>query len=214
MKPIAGGPELSRRYTGPASSGDIQRLKDRTTEDFVVKIPPGGFYVTTEDNEVLTTVLGSCVSACIRDPYANVGGMNHFLLPDGDGAKTPLSSVTRFGNFAMETVINEILARGGQRNRLEIKIFGGSNMFESSTIAIGDENVEFVENYLRNEGIAIAAKHVGGKQARRLHYWPLLGKARMLLLGPQIERTLVQDEQTYRKLLASKPVDGGVDLFD
>jgi chemotaxis protein CheD len=212
MKPVPGPSELSRRYTGSASSGDIQRLKDRITQEEIVKIPPGGFYVTTDDNEVLTTILGSCVSACIRDPYANVGGMNHFLLPDGP--KTELSNVTRFGNFAMETVINEILARGGLRSRLEIKIFGGSNMFENSSIPIGDENVEFVENYLRNEGITITAKHVGGQQARRLHYWPLLGRARMLLLGPQIERTLVADEQTYRKLLASKPVDGGIDLFD
>jgi len=213
MKTGTGHSDLSRRYTGSASSGDVQRIRDRAAEQDIVKIPAGGFYVTTEDNEVLTTVLGSCVSACIRDPQVNVGGMNHFLLPEGDRTDTLLSNVTRFGNYAMETVINEILARGGLRGRLEVKIFGGANMFESS-MAIGDENVEFVENYLRNEGLTIAAKHVGGQQARRLHYWPLSGKARMLLLGPQVGNTLVQDEQAYRKALSNKPVDGGIDLFD
>lgn len=212
MSSAAGPSELSRRYTGPASSGDIQRLKDGTTQEDIIKIPPGGFYVTTDDNEVLTTVLGSCVSACIRDPFANVGGMNHFLLPEGERNQAPLSNVTRFGNYAMETLINEILSRGGVRNRLEIKIFGGGEMFESS-MAIGGHNVEFVENYLRNEGIPIAAKHVGGQQARRLQYWPLSGKARMLLLNPPAERALVQDEHSYRKSLQKKPVDGGVDLF-
>jgi chemotaxis protein CheD len=213
VKIIANPSELSRRYTGSVSGGDIQRLKDRHTQEDIIKIPPGGFYVTTEDNEVLTTILGSCVSACIRDPQTNVGGMNHFLLPEGDRTDALLSSVTRFGNYAMETVINEILARGGVRSRLEIKIFGGANMFESS-MAIGDENVQFVETYLRNEGLAVTAKHVGGQQARRLHYWPLSGRARMLLLGQRMGSALVQDEQTYRRTLSSQPVDGGVDLFD
>lgn len=213
MNATSGPSELSRRYTGPASSGDIQRLKDHATQEDIIKIPPGGFYVTTDDNEVLTTVLGSCVSACIRDPFSNVGGMNHFLLPEGEKDQALLSDVTRYGNYAMETLINEILARGGVRGRLEIKIFGGGEMFESS-FAIGGNNVEFVENYLKNEGMPIAAMDVGGQQARRLHYWPLSGKARMLLLNPQVVRAEVQAQHSYRKTLQKMPVDGGVDLFD
>jgi len=206
MITIAERSKLSRRYAGPAFGGNIRQLKDQITQEDVIMIPSGGFYVTTDDNEVLTTVLGSCVAACMRDPYANVGGMNHFLRPNGQKSPASSSRVTKFGNYAMETLINEILSRGGRRSRLEIKIFGGGNMFEGS-MPIGEYNVGFVEGYLRKEGMAIAAKHVGGQQARCLRYWPMTGKARMLLLSRQIENELVQDEQSHSAPPPQMPVN-------
>ena len=116
-----------------------------------VKIGPGDYYVTAAANEFLVTILGSCVAVCMRDPVLGVGGMNHFLLAESaSGEWGGMSAATRYGNHAMETLINDIIALGGVRSRFEVKVFGGGQVIDSS-MPIGQNNVEFAERYLSNE---------------------------------------------------------------
>lgn len=176
----------------------------------LAKILPGELYVT-EPPELITTLLGSCVAACIRDPTFGVGGMNHFMLPDSD----PLEGADRqgrYGAYAMEQLINEVIKAGGRRERLEVKIFGGGRV-GTSRARIGEENVAFVERYLAREGFKVSARHVGGSLARKLIYDPGSGRARVMVLPP-LELGRVWDrERAYQKELNAVDVSGGIELF-
>lgn len=148
-----------------------------------IHIIQGEYQVVTDDKVVLTTVLGSCVAACLRDPEAKVGGMNHFLLPGGQAAK-PLES-ERYGAYLMELLINGLLKHGARRDRIEAKIFGGARMVEGLS-DIGAENGVFAREFLKNEGIRIVAQNLGGRYGRRLEYHPVSGRARQILLSAQV----------------------------
>jgi len=144
------------------------------------KVGPGECYVTAEPEEAITTVLGSCVAACMRDSVTTVGGMNHFMLPaseKGDWGGVPGS--LRFGNFAMKRLIDDILKRGGRRERLEVKLFGGGDVLGSGA-SVGDQNADFAEAFLGAEGIRILAQHMRGHKARRVEYFPFSGRAMMI----------------------------------
>jgi chemotaxis protein CheD len=181
-------------------------------QEMRIRINPGGHYVTS-GNELLVTVLGSCVAACIRDPVAGVGGMNHFMLPESDSGIWGIASASmRFGNFAMEQLINDILSHGGRRNNLEIKVFGGATII-ANMAQIGLRNADFVESYLRQEGLPIAARSLRGLHARRVHYQPLTGRVRMLEM-PRAELIIAKIERTYGQSLEAAPTDGSVELFD
>ena len=121
-----------------------------------VKIFSGDWHVSTKANEVLITILGSCVSACIRDPIAGIGGMNHFLLPGDESVVAQVSDAARYGVFAMESLINGILKAGGRKDRLEFKVFGGGNVINNSQ-KIGSKNAAFIRNFLKNEVTCRAA---------------------------------------------------------
>lgn len=178
-----------------------------------IKIGPGEHYVTRKPDELIITVLGSCISACIRDPKAQVGGMNHFMLPESsNGAWGEVSANMRYGNYAMERLVNDILRQGGQRRRLEIKVFGGAAMLATGG-AIGVQNAEFVEAYLRSENMPIAARHLRGKLARRVEYAPLTGKVMMLELGAT-EPAVAQSESKFLSSMRSEPESGTIELFD
>ena len=193
---------------------DVRRQRDRETGLTQVTIAPGEYYVTAAIDEALVTILGSCVAVCMRDPVIGVGGMNHFLLAESaSGDWGGVSAVTRYGNHAMETLINDIIALGGVRSRFEVKVFGGGHVIDSS-MAIGQKNVEFAERYLENEGMPIAAKHVGGFHPRRIHYFPRTGKVQMLQLRRGTDEAVFKAEMEFKRRIAIKPVDGGVDLFD
>ena len=93
---------------------------DRTFDCDAAKILPGEFYFTGKDM-LIVTVLGSCVSACIRDRVSGVGGMNHFMLPDGGAdSENPVSASMRYGTYAMEVLINELLKAGAKRENMEV----------------------------------------------------------------------------------------------
>ena len=133
------------------------RYFDRQFEVEAVKVQPGEYYVTAS-NVVLVTVLGSCVSACIRDREKGVGGMNHFMLADG-GEKEMLSASARYGTYAMEILINHLMKMGARRSALEAKVFGGGRVMASLTSSqVGERNAEFVVDFLQTEGIPIAAR--------------------------------------------------------
>lgn len=180
----------------------------------VVKVAPGEHYVTAARDEMIVTVLGSCVAACIRDPVAHVGGLNHFMLPAStNGSWGGVNESLRYGNFAMERLINDILVRGGHRRRLEIKVFGGANVLNVST-AIGRQNAEFVEAYLEAEGLPIAASHLYGLNPRRIHYYPFTGEVQMLELRRQADMEVVEIEGRYGEALKQDPISGSIELFD
>lgn len=178
-----------------------------------VKVFPGEHYVTSSPREMIVTVLGSCVAACIRDPHAGVGGMNHFMLPEGRNDMWGHASASmRYGNVAMERLVNDILARGGARERLEVKLFGGANVM-GGTSNIGHRNADFVESYLETEGIPIAAKHMRSSLPRRVHYFPATGRALVLELRCYRSEALLRTEVLYKSKLQSDPVAGSAELF-
>jgi chemotaxis protein CheD len=179
----------------------------------VVKIGPGELQVTGRPTEVIATVLGSCVSACIRDPLIGFGGMNHFMLPHSDdGRWSGASAAMRFGNFAMERLINEILKHGGQRRRLEAKLFGGAAI-ASDPFGIGHRNADFAERYFGIEGIAVLAQDLRGCHARRLIYSPACGRAfvQHIEMSP---RAVLEREAAYARRLPQESVGGSIELFD
>lgn len=198
----------------PALRGfeNINRYWDRTRQGFAAKILPGQYYVTTHD-EYIVTVLGSCVSACIRDPLFGVGGMNHFMLPSGTGAGEGWPGVaTRYGNYAMEHLINAILKHGGRREHLEIKVFGGGRILAQMT-DIGRRNIEFIREYIHVEGLRIAAENLGDIHPRKVVYSPLTGKAQQKKLRSLHNGTVVEREKAYLHALDREPVAGEVELF-
>ena len=178
-----------------------------------IKIGPGEHYVTRKENEVILTVLGSCVAACIRDPVAAVGGMNHFMLPESSSGRWGgVSANMRYGNFAMEQLVNDILRHGGQRGRLEVKVFGGARMIANGG-AVGPQNADFVEAYLKAEHMKIAAHHLRGMHARRIEYDPLDGRVRLLELS--MEHAHVSDaERKFLDVIRAPRETSSVELFD
>jgi chemotaxis protein CheD len=178
----------------------------------ILKLGPGDHAVSAAPEVLLLTVLGSCVAACIRDPVAGVGGMNHFMLPESpDGRWGRASFSLRFGNFAMEQLINDILHQGGRRERMEVKVFGGARI-GPDTSAIGLRNADYVETYLKAEGLTVLARDLRGTRARRLAYLPVSGRAFVVALS-DYEDSVTTAEQGFRQALRQAPPSGAVELF-
>jgi chemotaxis protein CheD len=191
-----------------------RRFYDAASATWMVKVFPGEFFVSSKVDEVLVTVLGSCVSACIRDPRRGIGGMNHFMLPHSHAGNWAgdLQS-TRFGNFAMEKLINELMKAGCSRDSLEIKVFGGGNVTDS-TNAIGTENSDFIGRYLEAEGLRCVAHDLGGQLPRRIHYYPATGKVVRRLLGTGESFAIAREETEYVSRLSSRTMAGEIQLFN
>jgi chemotaxis protein CheD len=145
-----------------------------------VNIVQGEYSVSADPNVVFTTILGSCVAACIRDPSAGVGGLNHFLLPGNEnGAKG--ADVERYGVHLMELLVNGLMKMGARRDRLEAKLFGGAKMMERLS-DVGKLNASFAERFLQHEGIRMVGGSLGGEQGRRIQFWPVSGRARQFMM--------------------------------
>jgi chemotaxis protein CheD len=186
-----------------------RRYFDSNLNATIVNVHAGDCFVTMQEDEIAATVLGSCISACIRDPIAKVGGMNHFLLP----GKTDAADTMRFGAFAMEQLINEILKRGGRRERLEIKLFGGGNVIKSSAL-IGTKNIEFVHQYLADEELRILSEDVGDVWPRKVRYQPVTGRAWVLKLRRDEDYKNVEREESAYTSRVSAKKSGDVELFE
>lgn len=202
--------------TPPACSADgiatsKRRFYDVANAVWLVKVFPGEFYVSNKKDEVLVTVLGSCVSACIRDCRGGFGGMNHFLLPEGE-SRDGQGDSARYGNFAMEKLINELIKQGCPRERMEAKVFGGASVIESS-IAVGSRNTEFVLRFLQEEGIACVAHDLGGLHPRRIQYEPTTGRVVRRLLQTGESALIAREEKNYAGRLSSVPTAGDIELF-
>lgn len=195
----------------------INRYWDRRHDAFVAKILPGEFYVSRQQ-EYIATTLGSCVSACIWDERGRIGGMNHFMLPLTEQAIDEVtwgnvpSDATRYGNYAMEHLINEVLKHGGQRRNLRAKVFGGGKVLKQNS-NVGDRNVEFVLQYLELEKIPILAHDLGDDYPRKIMFDPCSGRARMKKLLSIHNDTILVRENVYKKALDKKPVEGDIELF-
>lgn len=179
-------------------------------KNVAVKVLPGEYFVHDEDILIMTT-LGSCIAACLWDRERRIGGMNHFMLPDGGGA----ADSGRYGSFAMELLINEMLKRGASRTTMEAKIFGGGAVVSGiNSINVGERNTLFVMDYLKTERIPIVSKDVMDVFPRKVVLLPASGKAmvkRMALSNP--EALLAQDRAAAQKPVPVASGAGTVDLF-
>ena len=187
---------------------------DRTFDCDAAKILPGEFFCTFKDM-LIVTVLGSCVAACIRDRVSGIGGMNHFMLPDGgDGSNPLISASARYGTYAMEVLINELLKNGARRENLEAKVFGGGNVLRGLTaLNVGERNAAFVRAYLKAEGIRVLAEDLNDIFPRKVYFFPRSGRVLVKKLRELNNNTLVNREQDYASRLAGKEIGGEVDLF-
>lgn len=203
----------NRDWPTPLNGFDhVYRFWDTWNDKCSSKIMPGEYYVGNKD-EIISTVLGSCVSACIRDPAAGVGGMNHFMLPGGaDGAQNMSGSAAKFGVFAMEYLINSILKHGGRKANFEIKLFGGANVLATG-MDVGNNNIDFIHDYIKMEGLSVVSEDLGGIHPRKVNYFPVTGKVMIKNLRPVQEKMVVEREQSYVATVKTKPSAGEIELF-
>ncbi|HEY4541075.1 MAG TPA: chemoreceptor glutamine deamidase CheD, partial [Noviherbaspirillum sp.] len=160
------------------------------------------------------TVLGSCVSACIRDRVSGIGGMNHFMLPDSGDSDSPVSASMRYGTYAMEVLINDVLKAGARRENLEAKVFGGGNVLRGFVaINVGERNAQFVRNYLRAENIRVMAEDLNDIYPRKVYFFPRTGRVLVKKLRQLNNNTLANREQDYAQRLQTGPVAGDIELF-
>lgn len=199
----------------------INRYWDKRQGVYAAKILPGQFYVSNT-GEMVVTVLGSCISACIRDPINKVGGMNHFMLPiQRENMKAAafsagsISDAARYGNWAMEYLINEILKNGGKKENLEIKVFGGGKVISHmNQIDVGKQNIDFVKHYLIQEGLKVAASDVGGPNPRKVLYFTDTGSAKVRKLRSVSNDTVFEREVSYSENINKQAPAGSIELFD
>jgi len=181
---------------------------DRTFDCDAAKILPGEYYY------MIVTVLGSCVSACIRDRISGLGGMNHFMLPDGGDSNSPVSASMRYGTYAMEVLINDLLKAGARRENMEAKVFGGGAVLRGFTaINVGERNASFVMNYLKTEKMRVVAEDLNDVYPRKVYFFPRTGKVLVKKLMQTHNDTLARRELDYASRLKVEPVGGEIDLF-
>ncbi|WP_416884803.1 chemoreceptor glutamine deamidase CheD [Marinospirillum sp.] len=192
----------------------LSHYYDRHFETQAVKVLPGEYYAT-QGEEMVVTVLGSCVAVCLRDRSSGIGGLNHFLLPEDRSADaSPLTESARYGVYAMELLVNHLLKLGAQRKRLEAKVFGGGRVIKDFSFAnVGERNVRFVMQHLRDEGIPVAAHDVLNTYPRKVHFFPRTGRVMLKKINSLHNNTLIERESRYLKQVEYKPEVGEVDLF-
>ena len=205
----AAGSRLERLKGAPRKPGEASFFfYDAHFKNDAVKILPGEYFVHDEDMLIMTT-LGSCIAACLWDRNAKVGGMNHFMLPDGAGDSG------RYGSYAMELLINEMMKRGASRMSMEAKVFGGGQVISGmNTMNVGERNTSFVIDYLKTERIPIVSKDVLDIYPRKVCFLPGSGKAMVKRLAPAHPEVLVQqDRVAAQKAVPAATGGGSVDLF-
>ena len=179
-----------------------------------VKILPGEYFATRK-NTIIVTVLGSCVSACLRDPVAKVSGMNHFLLPsDTNPGVQTITDSARYGNFAMEKLINEMLKLGASKARLEAKVFGGGNVLKGLTVNnIGERNAEFVLDYLAIENIPLLNADLLDQYPRKVYFFPVTGQVKVRKIKSLNNTTILDRESMYRSKVSELLNSSDAELF-
>jgi chemotaxis protein CheD len=178
----------------------VAALARRPAAATKLHVVQGDHCVSADPDASMSTILGSCVAACLYDPVRKVGGMNHFLLADGDGEEA-----MRYGAYAMEVLINDLLKMGASRDRLEAKLFGGARMMERLS-DIGAGNAEFARRFLAAEGIPVVSESLGGRRARRVEFWPVGGRARQREVDQQIDPVV-------ERAVKRPPADDEIELF-
>ena len=191
----------------------VKRYWDSGRNSVVAKVLPGEFYVS-KNNEFIATVLGSCIAACIYDDVLGIGGMNHFMLPTQKD--TELENAhglnCRYGNWAMEYLINEVLKNGASRKNLKIKLFGGGKIINNMT-NIGLGNISFATAYVKEEGLNLVAHDMGGPWPRKIFFHPHTGKVYMKKLKKLHNDTIVKREVRYLKNIKQQETVTDIELF-
>lgn len=187
---------------------------DPTFKIDAVKILPGEYYSTSRE-VVIVTVLGSCVSACIRDPVLGLGGMNHFMLPhERNDGPAPVSSAARYGTYAMEVLINNLVKAGARRERFEVKLFGGGQVIKGFTVTnVGERNAHFALDYMKTEGLNVVAQDLLDNCPRKVYFFPRTGRVLVKKLRRLNNNTIAQRERDYEARLAHSSIGGDVELF-
>lgn len=208
--------------TGCPIGAGARRFYHPGKQMMMVKIQPGEVYVTTE-RELISTGLGSCISACVWDPFIELGGMNHFMLPFGDADNIEgwdptqwRSNAARYGNYAMELLINTLIQQGAVKSRLRVKLFGGGMVMGTGKQAnVGEKNIDFIRNYVKNEGLNLAGEDLGSEFPRKVVFDPITGKAWVKKLrGYRAE--VEAEEISYKRRLvneAKRDDDDSAELF-
>ncbi|MDU0339870.1 chemoreceptor glutamine deamidase CheD [Bosea rubneri] len=190
-----------------------RRYFDPRFDATIITVAPGEHEITSAKDEIVATVLGSCISVCMRDPHIGVGGLNHFLLPKNNGG-SDTSAGERYGDTAMEVLINGLMKRGARRNQLEAKVFGGARVLSGATmLAIGEGNITFVNEFLAREGIPVVSRDVGGTRSRRIHYQPTTGRAWVQHVQQAARDPEREQELAYLNRLKTQPVAGEVEIW-
>ncbi len=173
-----------------------------------VKVLPGEYFVSTED-VLIMTVLGSCIAACVWDGKARVGGMNHFMLPEGEDGSG------RYGSYAMELLLNEMIKMGARRETMQAKVFGGGAVMAGfTTMNVGERNTKFVLDYLATERIPVVSQDVLDIHPRKVCFFPVTGKALVKRLAHAHPEALAVEERKGNAATVAKSTAGGsVDLF-
>ena len=200
---------LDRLKATPRKPGEASFFYwDAHFRNEAVKVLPGEYFVFDEDI-LITTTLGSCIAACLWDRERRIGGMNHFMLPEGS------SDSGRYGSYAMELLINELMKRGASRMTLEAKVFGGGAVIGGmSTINVGERNTQFVIDYLQTERIPIVSRDVLEIYPRKVCFLPASGKAMVKRLAPTpADAFVAQDRAAAQQALPTATGGGSVDLF-
>lgn len=195
----------------PRSPGEASFFySDHHFQYDAVKVLPGEYFVSGDDL-IIMTVLGSCISACIWDPKIRAGGMNHFMLPDGDSS----DGFGRYGSYAMELLINEMLKKGARRETMQAKVFGGAQVMAGFTsMNVGERNTKFVLDYLATERIPVVSQDVLDIHPRKVCFFPVSGKALVKRLAHSHPETLaVEERKGNAKTVARSTAGGSIDLF-
>ena len=203
---------LERLKARPRRPGEASFFfYDAHFKNDAVKVLPGEFFVHDEDLLIMTT-LGSCIAACLWDRERRIGGMNHFMLPEGTGGA---ADAGRYGSFAMELLINELIKRGATRSTMEAKVFGGGAVISGmNSINVGERNTAFVMDYLRTERITVVSKDVMDLYARKVCFLPASGKAMVKrLASTNTEALAAQERAAAAKPVPAGSAGGSVDLF-
>lgn len=187
---------------------------DRQFNTDAVKILPGEYYVSAREL-LMVTVLGSCVAACLRDRSNGIGGINHFMLPDDRRDEdNRLSRSMRYGDYAMEILINQLLKIGARRSNLEAKVFGAGNVLPGfKNHVVGERNADFVLSYLATEGIPVIAKDLLGNYPRKVYFFPTTGRVLVKKLRSMHNDTIIERELSYSETLRQSKVEGDIELF-
>lgn len=193
------------------SDNQISRFYDRQKQRYIVTVLPGAQYVSSDPEEIVVTVLGSCVAACIWDSQSKIGGLNHFMLPNDDaGLWSGASLALRFGNHAMDALINDLLQLGAEKHRLNCKFFGGGNVVQGMG-KVGSKNALFAKEYAAVERLNVAKMDLGGERGRRIMFEPVTGRAWRKFLDPVAGLEVIRQEAEF--VPEKKAELGSVELF-
>ncbi len=179
------------------------------------RVRPGEYAICQKGQKMLVTILGSCVAACVRDPFLGIGGMNHFLLPESTANNIAgiADEGTRYGNHAMELLINDLLKLGGKKDRFELKVFGGAHV-GNMNVSVGEDNSNFIRRYIESEGLNLVSEDLGGNRARKIFFFPETGRVSRFLFQATSNSKVSQREREFKRSVETPKTISDIELFD